>query len=314
LDSVIGQTLQDIEIICVNDASLDDCGEILREYAKKDARIKVIEFDENKGAGAARNAGIDAARGKYIGFVDSDDWVDLNFYEKLSVNALNMNVEVVKGCIKEVDDKSNIEIESILFYDINNNIRKHKAYFYHSFTSAIYEKQFLSKNNIIFPHDYIIFEDPIFSIKVATYSNNIQIVDDICYYYTRNHYSSSFTKFTSLHAKDACKALKYTIKFFKSVKIPSRHYAIVIAYFINSLINIGIDIESCHDMADDIRNIISQTLVNIKADITPECWIEYFKLREDEKLNISRHESIKKEHYRRELENIRKITNIMRKQ
>jgi glycosyltransferase involved in cell wall biosynthesis len=63
---VVGQTLRDIEIICVNDASTDNCGEILREYAEKDAQVRVIEFAENKGASAARNAGIGAANGEYI--------------------------------------------------------------------------------------------------------------------------------------------------------------------------------------------------------------------------------------------------------
>lgn len=83
LDSVCNQTLQDIEIICINDCSTDGSSEILREYAGKDNRIKLIELFENGGAAKARNIGIDIAHGEYIGFVDSDDFVDLDFYEKL---------------------------------------------------------------------------------------------------------------------------------------------------------------------------------------------------------------------------------------
>ena len=77
------QTLSDIEIICVNDCSTDNSFEILKEYASKDDRIKLIDFKENKGAAVARNTGIDEAKGEYIGFVDSDDFIDLDFYEKL---------------------------------------------------------------------------------------------------------------------------------------------------------------------------------------------------------------------------------------
>ena len=82
LDSVVGQTFRDIEIICVNDGSTDESASIAEQYAKKDGRISLIN-QENKGLSAARNAGMRIARGKYIGFVDSDDWIDLDFLEKL---------------------------------------------------------------------------------------------------------------------------------------------------------------------------------------------------------------------------------------
>ncbi|MBD5401502.1 glycosyltransferase [bacterium] len=82
LDSLVNQTEKNIEIICVNDGSTDNSAEILEEYAKKDSRIVVLT-QENAGLSAARNTGMEVVRGEYIGFVDSDDWVDLDFYEKL---------------------------------------------------------------------------------------------------------------------------------------------------------------------------------------------------------------------------------------
>ena len=83
LDSLINQTLSDIEIICINDCSTDNSLEILEEYASKDERIKIIDLKENQGAAAARNKGLEIAKGEYLGFVDPDDYVDLNFYEEL---------------------------------------------------------------------------------------------------------------------------------------------------------------------------------------------------------------------------------------
>lgn len=100
LDSVCNQTLQDIEIICINDCSTDGSLEILREYAGKDNRIKLIELFENGGAAKARNIGIDIAHGEYIGFVDSDDFVDLDFYEKLYNKAVETGADAVKGVYK----------------------------------------------------------------------------------------------------------------------------------------------------------------------------------------------------------------------
>ena len=75
LDSVISQTMNNIEIICVNDGSTDHSGEILEKYQKKDKRIIVVN-KENGGLPSARNAGLEIARGKYIGFVDSDDYIN----------------------------------------------------------------------------------------------------------------------------------------------------------------------------------------------------------------------------------------------
>ena len=82
LDSVIAQTYGNLEILLVNDGSTDQSGEICDRYAQKDSRIHVIHQD-NKGLAAARNTGIEAAAGTYIGFVDSDDWIELDMYEFL---------------------------------------------------------------------------------------------------------------------------------------------------------------------------------------------------------------------------------------
>ena len=82
LDSLCVQTLKDIEIICVNDGSPDNCGEILKEYEKKDNRFYIIN-QENLGSGPARNNGLDYAKGEFVGFVDPDDWVSPNYFEIL---------------------------------------------------------------------------------------------------------------------------------------------------------------------------------------------------------------------------------------
>ena len=82
LDSVLSQTYGDLEIITVDDGSTDRSPEILKEYAAKDKRIKIISR-ENGGAAAARNTGIEAASGNYIGFVDADDWAEEGMYETL---------------------------------------------------------------------------------------------------------------------------------------------------------------------------------------------------------------------------------------
>lgn len=94
ISSVLSQTLYDIEIICVDDGSTDKSGLILDVYAQRDNRIKVIH-KENGGSVSARNAGVDVASGKYIGFVDSDDWIEPEMYEKLYWFAETYHVDLV---------------------------------------------------------------------------------------------------------------------------------------------------------------------------------------------------------------------------
>ncbi|MDR1584531.1 MAG: glycosyltransferase [Prevotellaceae bacterium] len=97
LDSLVNQTLKDIEIICINDASPDNSLEILQEYAQKDDRIIIINLKENRKQGGARNAGIRIARGEYIALVDSDDWCALGFCEKLWDASENGTVDLVSS-------------------------------------------------------------------------------------------------------------------------------------------------------------------------------------------------------------------------
>ena len=93
LDSVINQTYRDLEILVIDDGSTDECGRICDEYEKKDERIHVFHT-ENRGLSCARNLGLDNARGEWIGFVDSDDWIEPDMYEVLLKKALETGADI----------------------------------------------------------------------------------------------------------------------------------------------------------------------------------------------------------------------------
>ena len=103
IDSILNQTYKDLEIILVDDGSPDNCGKICDEYAKQDKRIRVIH-KENGGLSSARNAGIEAAKGDYIGFVDSDDYISMDMYEKMVVSIETENADVSVCCFKYVNE------------------------------------------------------------------------------------------------------------------------------------------------------------------------------------------------------------------
>lgn len=94
IDSILAQTFRDFELILIDDGSPDNCGVICDEYAAKDSRIRVIH-QANQGVSAARNAGLDIARGTYLGFVDSDDWIEPEMYETMLATAKEKQVDVV---------------------------------------------------------------------------------------------------------------------------------------------------------------------------------------------------------------------------
>lgn len=108
IDSICNQTYGNLEIILVDDGSPDGCGAICDEYAEKDCRIRVIH-KTNGGLSSARNAGIDIAQGDYLGFVDSDDWIEPDMYEELLRNAATCSADIaVCGRVEEYSGKSTI--------------------------------------------------------------------------------------------------------------------------------------------------------------------------------------------------------------
>ena len=141
LDSLINQTLKDIEIICVNDGSTDNSLNILNEYAKNDPRIIVIN-KENSGPGACRNLGIEKATGEYIQFADSDDWIEKETCEICYQKAIEYNVNMLSFNANEIHTKKTFPIH---YYNTNFLILKK---FYHFFSNLpfIHGIIFLKKN------------------------------------------------------------------------------------------------------------------------------------------------------------------------
>tara|TARA_Y100000590_G_scaffold201045_1_gene228463 strand:- start:2556 stop:3410 length:855 start_codon:yes stop_codon:yes gene_type:complete len=181
LDSVCNQTLKDIEIICINDCSQDNSLEVLQKYAEEDSRIKLVDFKENKGVSVARNTGISLATGEYIGFIDSDDYIDFDFYEKLYKLAKKESADICKGSDLTVIDFDN----SVYTSDMASDISKNKLNFWCQYTTAIFRNSFLKEFKIDFDTRMIICEDLDFNLKSSIFSNKIVLENTVKYYYVR---------------------------------------------------------------------------------------------------------------------------------
>lgn len=189
LNSLINQTLKQIEIICVNDGSNDNSSIILNEFSKKDSRILVLN-KENQGQSSARNLGLKYAKGEYIGFLDSDDYVQADMYEKLYKQAISNFSDIVMCSITTLNEKTQ-ELNSFDPY-LNLNIfpkkLESKAFHYSSCKdflfricvvpwNKIYKSSFLKEKNIKFVQN-LSFEDNLFCLETLIKSSKISILKE----------------------------------------------------------------------------------------------------------------------------------------
>lgn len=195
LDSLINQTLKDIEIICVNDGSTDNSLDILNEYAKKDERIVVIN-KENSGPGASRNLGIEKARGGYILFVDADDWIEKRTCEICYKRVKKYQVDMLSFCVNKVQGNKispiyyyDIKDEKIISWkDISDKVFKSPFHSWHYFM----KRDFLIKNNIKYPEEIFWCEDVPFVLSCWLKVNDVCFIPDRLYNYVQQQ--SSITK------------------------------------------------------------------------------------------------------------------------
>ena len=149
LDSVKNQTLKEIEIICVDDGSPDNCGAILDEYAQNDKRFKVIH-QENQGLSGARNTGLDNITGEYVIFLDSDDYLDLNACEELYKTAKSHNLDVLRFASRSFPEKRWVETPRDYFIVIKNATDLSKIPQQVYVTNKLYRTSMLQESNVRF--------------------------------------------------------------------------------------------------------------------------------------------------------------------
>ena len=186
LDSIVSQDYYDYELILVNDGSKDNSAEICKEYYEKFAFIKFIDKD-NGGASSARNAGIDAAKGKYILFVDSDDYVAENYFEEINGNETENGLTVFTYTWLKNDGTKKREFSQNLLVDSVSLFEKVRLLILSRAINAPYSKIFdadiIRNNHISFDTSMPVAEDFNFALEYLIYCKEIMIVDNSIYFY-----------------------------------------------------------------------------------------------------------------------------------
>jgi glycosyltransferase involved in cell wall biosynthesis len=223
LDSICGQTLREIEILCINDASPDNALEIMREYALRDQRITVIDFSRNRGVSAARNAAMAIADGEYLGFVDSDDAVEPDFYEKLYAKAVETGALITKGVMLIIAEDGGTRRESI-----NERIRENRLHFTHQWITAIYQTEFIRKNGINCPLGITNGEDVAFLLKAVALTPSVATVDDVCYCYYRRSGSAHSDKLGHERFLTVLKSYEDVVAFINTREVTPQDYGAIL--------------------------------------------------------------------------------------
>ncbi len=211
LDSLVNQTISDYEILAVNDASTDQSLDILREYEKRyPDKIHVITYEKNKRQGGAKNEGLHASKGEWVGFIDSDDWVTPDYYEKLLNKAEETGADMV-GCDYSLVEGHTMAVGTVV--QINTpeqtgilNFEKHKLMLMRSGSMVvkIYRRSVIEENHLEFPEG-IFYEDNCASPLWSLYFKHFERVEEPLYYYYQ-HSASTVHHITEDKCRDRMKA------------------------------------------------------------------------------------------------------------
>ena len=202
LDSILSQTLTDIEVICVNDGSTDGSLKVLQEYKSKDDRIIIID-KKNEGSGIARNIGLLSARGKYVYFADSDDWLDTDqVFEKIYNSAEDDSLDILifggyscyKKCDKIIKWKGSYKLNILdkkYFKNVfgSEDIKKDVFKFPSTAWTKLYRREFLQENEIKF-QPIKVGQDQLFFFHSMITARRMKVLNEYFYCYRKERAGS----------------------------------------------------------------------------------------------------------------------------
>ena len=213
IESLLGQTYKNIEIILIDDGSTDDSGRICDQWKEKDSRIRVFH-QKNKGIAAVRNAGLGLAQGDYIAWVDSDDYVDSTFLEKMHMKLQEKGIDMVMCSFYTDTDGEIVHTGKRLFH---NEVIDKQSFLERLYTYGLYSvvwNKLVKKDKyeeVQFPCGRL-FEDSSVMCQVLSKCNNVAIIGTPLYYYKRHKDAITVQKL------DETKCLKYVNDYYMWLK------------------------------------------------------------------------------------------------
>jgi len=296
LDSLVNQTFKDIEVIMVNDGSTDNSPKIIEEYASKYDNFYAYH-KENGGLASARNYGLQFAKGEYLAFLDSDDFIPLDAYEKLYDLAKKTGSEIVTG--KPVRFKSNKVYDSTLHKKvfcetiINTHVTKMPQLIYNNTCwNNLFLHDFWKKYQLRFPQ--ILYEDIPVMIPAYFYSTSTSILEDVVYYWRvreganlsitqkRNELSNFFDRMKSIQLVDDFYKNNHITDEYLVIEKDFRFLSLDIALYLNQLDNV--DEEYIEHFVDIVNPFVARRHPEAFRRLSAINKLKY-RLLQDEKIN-----------------------------
>lgn len=304
LDSLINQSFSNIEIICINDGSIDGSLKILKQFEKKDNRIKVIN-QINSGVSSCRNKGIDVSNGNYIVFVDSDDWIDKYMIDEMYRKAINNNSDIVMcSYMREFTNRSKEKVFNLpdeVIYE-NKYIRTelHRKLFgptddelinpegldsLGTVWGKLYKSEIIKDNQIEFLDLKLIGsnEDSFFNINVFKYTAKIIFINKPFYHYWRDNLESLTSKYNPRLSEQWNILYKYMYNFIDENNYDSTFYNALQNRICMNVLGLGLNEcssankSSIIEKISNIKKILNDNLIkeaykNFKTDKFPLHW------------------------------------------
>ncbi|MCY8472176.1 glycosyltransferase [Bacillus halotolerans] len=293
INSLLAQTLTDIEIILVNDGTPDRSGEMAEAYAKRDERVQVIH-KKNGGLSSARNAGIKAARGTYIGFVDGDDYVSPAMFQRLAEEAEQHWLDIA-GCgfYKQFEDKRvyvppQLETGRMLTKaDIAVQLqRAHETRFIWYVWRYVYRRELLERANLWFDEDIRFAEDSPFNLSAFYEAERVKMLDEGLYIYRENPNSLTELPYKPAMDENIQKQYQAKLAFYNQCGLSAVCKEDLDVYICKHqlpmlLANACASPQSPKDIKKQIRQILSYDMVRQAVRHTP---LQHEKLGRGERL------------------------------
>ena len=297
INSILGQTYKNIELILINDGSPDRCPQICNFYEKLDTRVKIIHKN-NEGVSSARNDGLEMCSGEYVSFIDSDDFIDLDLFKSCEKYINKYDVDMIDWGINFVNNEGEdirIEMHSLpknkllsrklieeeILPQLIHLIPPKDTYLGAWVTNKLFKREILNTYNIRFDCDIKLWEDGVFTIEYLKYCNNIVLLDKAYYFYRDTPHSLSTRYDANLH--------KYVIKILKKYQeLYSNLYDFNNAYYKEYSFGLanGIIIRNLKYFYDNNMNIF-EIKDRIKDLLTDKHFVELFNSKYKKSVIIS---------------------------
>lgn len=263
MDSIVNQTLKEIEIICVDDGSTDNSGNILDEYASQDNRITVIH-QENQGVSVARNSGLELVHGEYITFVDPDDYIALDTYEKTYHLAKKDDVDILQFRFrlftdgKDVPSSRQKEVLDAPIVSASSVIKKISPQIW----NKLFKAEIIQKDKLRFIPKVTIGEDIIFSYRALAHAEKIKIIKAQLYNYRQRPDSIIHISSKEDRLKSFLKRVKPICEEWRKTEKLAGNERLFLEYFMDTSMSYG---QIRYKYAKEILNLLHKDIYNEKV-------------------------------------------------